>query len=155
MQVDAALIHRALPTDLKDDIIDTTRNPTDRWLADAVENGRWTVGQFIAFADLFDQFQNWAASTGTFKGSVEARVFQSGLQVAKRRGWIRDERRRVSEMADDTRVHTPQKRGWILVELPPGTVAPEPGAPTLLAEMKAKKQHSIDLQEWMQSRRAG
>lgn len=155
VQVDTVLIQRALPTDLKDDIIDTTRNPTERWLAEAVETGRWKIGQFITSADLFGYFQNWAASTGTFKGSVESRVFQSGLQVAKRRGWVRDERRRISKMDDDGKVHTPQMRGWILVELPPGTVAPEPGAPTLLAEMKAKKQHSIDLQNWMQSERAG
>ena len=147
IDVDNVLIQRALPTDLKADIIDTTRNPTDRWIAEMIEAGRWKMGQFVPFNELFDWFQNWAALTGTFKGSVEARIFQSGLQIAKRRSWIRDDRRRVSEKADDGDIHTAQKRGWILIELPPGVVAPEAGAPTLLDEMRAR-QTADRLRDW-------
>lgn len=139
IQVDIALIRRALPTDLKDDIIDTTRSTTDRWIAEMIEAGRWKIGQFVPFNELFDWYQNWAVSTGTFKGSVEARVFQSGLQIGKRRGWVRDERRRVSELTEDGNVHTPQKRGWILVAAPPGAVVPVAGAPTMLDAMRAKQ----------------
>lgn len=147
VQVDSALIQRALPTDLKDDIIDTTRNPTDRWIAEMIEAGRWRIGQFVPFNELFEWYQHWAITTGTFKGSVESRVFQSGLQVAKRRGWVRDERRRLPEVAEDNTVHTPQKRGWVLVELPPGVALPEPGAPTALNAMRARREHRQSVAE--------
>jgi phage/plasmid-associated DNA primase len=153
--VDVGLIQRALPTALKDDIIDTTRSVVDRWLAAEIESGDWAVGQFISFNELFEHFQQWAAASGTFKGSVESRLFQSGLQTAKRRGWVRDERRRVSEVAGDNKVHTPQKRGWVLVELPAGVVPPEPGAPTALDAMRARRQHRQSVAEWFHSDKAG
>jgi hypothetical protein len=35
------VIQRALSTALKDDIIDTTRSPTERWLIEAIEGGVW------------------------------------------------------------------------------------------------------------------
>ena len=57
----------------------------------------------------------------------------------KRREWITNKKKRIPEMADDGNVHTPEKRGWILVELPPGVGAPEAGAPTLLDEMRARQ----------------
>jgi hypothetical protein len=155
VQVDSALIQRALPTDLKDDIIDTTRNPTDRWIAEMIEAGRWQIGQFVPFNEMFEWFQHWAITTGTFKGSVESRVFQSGLQVAKRRGWVCDERRRLSEVADNGKVHTPQKRGWVLVELPPGVVSPDPGAPTTLDAMRARREHRHSAAEWFHGSKIG
>jgi hypothetical protein len=154
VQVDTALIQRALPTDLKDDIIDTTRNPTDRWIAEMIEIGRWKLGQFVPFNDLLEWYQNWADSTGTFKGSVEARIFQSGLQTAKRRGWLTNKKDRVCQQADDGSVYTAQVRGWVLVEFPPGVEAPEPGAPTMLDEMRAKRKGTDAILNRIRNRRA-
>jgi len=105
IKVDDGLIARAIPTDLKDDLIENTRDPVDSFIIEQVETNAWKPGQWLPTDGLMRRYSTWCEKTDVFKGWRSQSHLVKELKRLKDRGWVEPCRRN-------------QGRGWTLTSPP-------------------------------------
>jgi hypothetical protein len=117
IKVDKKLISWAIPTALKDDLIEATRDPVDAFILDLAEVGSWKCGEWLSTAVLMQRYIAYCGLREVFIGFRSQTHLVDGLQRLKRRDWVKHSR-------------TSRGRGWTLTNPPGATVPAEP--PTLV-----------------------
>lgn len=109
IEVDMGLIGRALPSDLKDGIIASTRSPVEEWFKYFLENQKWSIGEFRSGAGLFADYSTWASQNEIYHGWRSRPHFTGQLKALELRegGYIKCHK-------------TSKARGYKLVKLPTG-----------------------------------
>lgn len=134
IDIDDGLIRRAITTELKEDLIESTRDAVDSFVLEQAERGSWKRDQFITTDDLMKRYTAWCDRTEAFRGLRSQTHLVNGLKKLKARDWVIDKR-------------TMHARGWMLTN-PPMPAAevvshvdffkPEMGKVSMLEEMRAR-----------------
>jgi hypothetical protein len=111
--IDETLLRRALQTGLKDEVVEATTPPPERWFREEVEGGRWKLGTSLPTDTIWERYKNWATEQGVFGGQIVSTYFTTQLTVISKRGYIAKHR-------------TKTWRGWTLVKVPEDITPQEP-----------------------------
>lgn len=125
IQIDNRLISRAIATDLKDDLIENTRDPVDSFVLEQAELHSWKVGQWLTTDSLMQRYTAWCERTDVFKGCRGQNHLVKELKRLKDRGWVEPSRKN-------------QGRGWTLVN-PPNAMAKRPEPPISVDDFFAER----------------
>ncbi len=113
--IDLALISRAIATELKDDLIENTRDPVDTFVLDQAESAAWKTGEWLTTERLMQRYTAWCELTDVFKGFRSQSHLVKELKRLKARGWVESERKH-------------QGRGWTLTKPPIVVLTPNENA---------------------------
>jgi hypothetical protein len=112
IKIEDDLIRRAIDTELKDDLIEATRDAVESFVLDQVEIGAWKQGHFLTNDELRDRYFAWCDATSAFAGYRSQNHLRNGLVRLRARGMV------------DTKA-TKKARGWIIKNPPAQTVDDE------------------------------
>jgi Family of unknown function (DUF5906) len=105
IEIDDNLIAEAISTSVKEDLIESTRDPVESFIHDQFEHAAWKREQWLPTDDLMQRFFAWCDRTNAFTGYKSLTHLVNGLKRARARGWV-DQRR------------TSKGRGWVLTNPP-------------------------------------
>jgi hypothetical protein len=143
--IDDDLIRRALPTKIKDDVIETTRDAVESFIIEQSESGAWKVGEWITTNDLMSRFKLWLDHAESFQGFHSQNLLITGLRRAATRGWVRDERQYVGRT---------RTRGWTLTKsFAESSPSPIPGEVDFFAQPVVEIDRGRNLLERMKAAR--
>jgi Family of unknown function (DUF5906) len=105
ISIDKKLINRAISTTLKEDLIESTRDPVDSFVMNQIENKAWKPGEWFTTSDLMQRYSAYCSLNEVFVGFRSQMHLTDALQRLKRHDWVRPERRS-------------RGRGWVLKNPP-------------------------------------
>jgi hypothetical protein len=105
ISVDKKLISRAISTTLKEDLIESTRDPVDSFVMNQIENKTWKPGEWLSALDLMQRYSAYCSLNEVFVGFRSQMHLIDALQRLKRHGWVGPSR-------------TNKGRGWTLTNPP-------------------------------------
>ena len=101
IKIDNELVRGAISTELKDDLIEVTRDPVETFVLIQFEKNLWARDQKLTNDELWDRYRGWCENTNVFPGYRTQTHLRNGLVRLRARRWVETARARPGLDPDD------------------------------------------------------